>query len=158
MPDKENPPNELPAPHPFWERLRNEISKLTAEIEKTTFHWQLEQASKTPHRMSTVNGVIVPDPTLATGATARQLAPRRTDRETVILSNTGSYALLIGNSPSNAMNNGFTIAAGGSVSIDVKDAVFGWCVGGNTTTVDVLETLYFNPVRTNDPPKEDTSD
>ncbi len=127
-------------PHPFLQKLGTDIERLSHAMDRK-HKFQLEQATKVPNRFVTVHGLTVPDPTQPVPVPV-QIAPGRLDRDTIIISNTGMFALVVGNTPFNTENNGFTIAAGGQLNMFAKDAVFGWVTGGNTTTVDILETLY----------------
>jgi hypothetical protein len=119
----------------------------------------MEQAEKTPHRFTTVQGITVPDPSQAgNAASVRQIVGSRMDRETVVISNTGMNPVFIGNSPQNAQNNGFTVAGGGAISLDTQEAVFAYATTAKSTTLDVLETLYFNSVQRNPPAEDERTD
>lgn len=129
-----------PEPHPFLVRLSEGIERLANEMER--YHmYQLEEASKTADNYVTVHGIIVPEQSQLTPFPS-QIAPGRVNRKTIIISNTGGHACCVGNTPDNALGNGFTIANGSMLSVDTQDAFFAWVPSSNTTTLDILETLY----------------
>lgn len=131
--------------HPILHRLLDELANLRGSIVEL----QRSEAKKQPDNYLTQGGpgaFVVPDLTQANGAVPVQLSGKKYNRNTIVISNTGSIACLIGNSESNVVSNGFTLAAGGVITIQTRQAVWAYIAGvtvaAGQTTLETLENLY----------------
>jgi hypothetical protein len=130
-----------PGGHPIIHQLVEHLAHLTEEIHR----YQVIESDKQPDNFVTLQAVAVPDQTQANGAVPVELSAKRANRNTIVVSNTGTHSVFIGNSSRDAKANGFTVAAGASLAIEARNAVWAWAPAASSSTVDVLETLYGEP-------------
>lgn len=132
----------IPPGHPVLHRLVESLAKLSEELHR----YQLIEAEKQPDNFITRQAVAVPDQTQTNGARAVELSGKRINRNTIVISNTGSHPVYIANSQRDAeANQGFTVSNGASLQIEARQAVWAWAPAASSSTVDVLETLYGVP-------------
>jgi hypothetical protein len=117
--------------HPIMFRLVREIRRLSHIL-------QLWKAAETPDSFVTRGNIAVGSATQAV-----QLSGFVTNRSTIVISNTGANAISIVSGEQVQQGQGFTIAAGSVLELEVKEAVWAYeSVSGSASTVDVLETRY----------------
>lgn len=114
------------------------IERLPGYKEHRRIYFQQEQANKTPDTYNTQGNLLIP----AIPGTVYQLAGRNKKRDVLVISNTGVNPFAFGKTEDAAKLNGFTVAAGGVISIEGQDSVFVYVSNALQTTVDVLETVF----------------
>lgn len=109
---------------------------------------QQREADKKPNFFDTAYNVAVPDP--GTGQPV-QVSGRHPNRKVLIISNTGtnpcwfaktSTFATVNPTAANLSGNGFTIAAGGVMTIESQDTVYVYALAAAPTTVDIYEELF----------------
>lgn len=114
-------------------------------LDETVRNFQLPEENKQPDHFTTELGLIID------AEAPTQIAPQRRNRRKILVSNTGTDSILIGNSSRTCLA-GDTLLAGSQLGIKSRQAVWGYIPAPTPealTTVDVLETLYGEPpVRT----------
>jgi hypothetical protein len=120
------------------ESLAGELIDALANVDLSLHEFQLGQAKKQPDNFVTLQGIVIPV------GVPFQVSAKRVNRNTIIVSNTGTDKIYVGNS-SRDCQTGKSIGAGGQRAVQTRQAVWVYMPTATpeaTTTIDLLETLY----------------
>lgn len=103
--------------------------------------FQVSEGKRQPDFFRTFQGLVIPV------ATPTQVSPKEPNRNTILLQNTGTDQLYVGNSYRDCQT-GKALGGGGQLSLTTRQAVWVYlpvATPESVTTLDLLETLYAIP-------------